>query len=79
LAGASTDLTLRSPAPAEVSPLKALFIELGLLSGGAMALLALFRIRFALAFWRKIRLLAFVYVGVIIVMALIELIFHVRL
>ena len=44
-----------------------------------MAIAALFRFRFALTFWRRVRTIAFVYVCFIILLALIELVFHVRL
>jgi len=44
-----------------------------------MAVLAYFRVRIALVFWRKARLAAFVYVGVVLVFALVQLLFHVQL
>jgi hypothetical protein len=44
-----------------------------------MALLSFLRIGFAVRFWRRVRLAAFVYVGGIVVLALLQLIFHVRL
>jgi len=44
-----------------------------------LAVLALFRIRFAVQFWRSARLFVFAYVAGIIVLAVIELLFHVRL
>jgi hypothetical protein len=44
-----------------------------------MAAMAVFRIGFAVRFWRKLRILAFAYVGLILVLAIVELVFHVRL
>ncbi len=44
-----------------------------------MGVLAFFRVRLALAFWRKARLAAFVYVACILVLALIQFLFHVSL
>lgn len=44
-----------------------------------MALLALLRIGFAVRFWRRVRVAAFFYVCAILVLALIEFVFHVRL
>jgi hypothetical protein len=44
-----------------------------------MAVLAFFRIRFAVYFWSRLRIVAFVYVGVILALALIQLLFHVQL
>jgi hypothetical protein len=44
-----------------------------------MAVLALFRYQFAIVFWRKLWLFAFLYVGGIVLLAVIQLLFHVRL
>lgn len=44
-----------------------------------MGVAALFRVRLAVQFWGKVRTAAYVYVGAIVVLAIIQLIFHVRL
>jgi len=44
-----------------------------------LGVLAMFRIRFAIQFWRKLRLFVFAYVSGIILLAVIQLLFHVRL
>ncbi|MGI8549517.1 MAG: hypothetical protein ACR2PL_01795 [Dehalococcoidia bacterium] len=44
-----------------------------------MTMLGLFRFRFAVRFWRRVRMAGYFYVAATLVLAVIELIFHVRL
>jgi hypothetical protein len=45
----------------------------------ALAVCGLFRVGFAVRFWRRVQVAGYFYVGAIIFLALIQLIFHVRL
>jgi hypothetical protein len=47
--------------------------------GVVMALLGLLRFRFAVRFWRRVRTAGYFYVCAILVLAVVQLIFHVRL
>lgn len=59
--------------------IKALTLELAVVAGAALAVLGLFRVRWAIVLWHRLRLMAFLYVGGVIVLALLQFFFHIRL
>lgn len=50
-----------------------------MLACGVMSALAFFRVGFAIRFLRKVMLVAYIYIGFILFLALIQFVFHVRL
>jgi len=55
------------------------FLWLLLLVPGVMAVLGWLRFRFALRFWARMRRLGYLYVGLIVVLAALSLLFHINL
>jgi len=49
------------------------------LAGAVLAVLSLFRIKWAILLWQRLRLMGFLYVGGIILLAFLQFFFHIHL